>query len=99
MSQHIDAIFSDGVFRPQQPVHFADGEWVSLTIDTKNLAPVERDDSDDLSDIADLLDHEFMQECRRNFGNALPIEEIQRRMSVIKESLSDSIIEEREDRF
>jgi len=97
MSQYIDAIFNDGAFHPRQPVHFANGEWVKLTVDSATT-PTEVDD-DDLGDIDDLLDHEFISECQRNSGKALPIEEIQRRMSVIKGSLADDIIAEREDRF
>jgi predicted DNA-binding antitoxin AbrB/MazE fold protein len=97
MSQHIDTIFTDGAFRPQHPVDFTEGERVKLIVDS-NAKP-RGDLDDDLSDIDDLLDHEFMEECRRKQGKALPIEEIRRRLSAIPGSLADSIIQDREDRF
>jgi predicted DNA-binding antitoxin AbrB/MazE fold protein/predicted nucleic acid-binding protein len=48
MSQHIDAIFENGVFRPEAPVNIPDGQRVCLNVESK-AAP-----ADDLSDVADL---------------------------------------------
>jgi predicted DNA-binding antitoxin AbrB/MazE fold protein len=92
MSRRIDAIFEDGVFRPEAPVDFADGERVSLNIESKS-AP-----SDDLSDVQDLLDLEFMESCRQHAGNAPSLEEVRKVLSVFKGSLADRICEEPDER-
>lgn len=59
MSQLIDAVYVNGVFHPKQSVNIADGERVSLTVDAKSAG------TNDLSDVLDLLDNEFMESCRR----------------------------------
>ena len=50
MSQRIDAIFVNGVFRPETPVDVTDGQRVSLNIEPLSTP------ADDLSDVRDLLD-------------------------------------------
>lgn len=84
------------MFRPIHPVDVADGMPVSLTVE---VVPPPSDTDDDLSDIWDLLDHEYMEECRRKAGSAPSLEEVRRRLSAYKGSLADDIIAEREDRF
>ena len=91
MIQRVDAIFENGVFRPEQPVQVSDGQRVSLSIET----PV--DSPDDLSDIADLLDHEFMESCKTSV--ALPgLSEARAILSKFKGSLAEYISEERSER-
>lgn len=92
MSERIIAVFENGVFRPETPVHVADGERVTLSIDTPGNVP------DDLADIADLLDTEVMQVKRRS-EPAPTLEEVRQITSKFKGSLADSIVEDREDRI
>jgi len=100
MSQHIDAIFIDGVFRPQQPVDLAEGVRVSLTVESTSSPSPTPDDFDDLSDIDDLLDHEYVEECRRRLkGVVVPsLEEVRRMLSVYEGNLADDISAERDER-
>jgi predicted DNA-binding antitoxin AbrB/MazE fold protein len=92
MGQHIDAIFVNGVFRPEQPVNMADGERVSLTVDAKSSA------TDDLSDVLDLLDTEFMESCRQRSGKAPSLEAVRQKLAAYPGSLADLICEERNER-
>jgi predicted DNA-binding antitoxin AbrB/MazE fold protein len=92
MSQFIDAVFENGVFRPEQPVNIPNGQRVSLTID---LIPV---GVDDLADIGDLLDVEFMESCRQRSVNAPSLEEIRQTLGAFQGSLSNLIVEERDER-
>jgi predicted DNA-binding antitoxin AbrB/MazE fold protein len=92
MSQQIDATFIGGVFRPDRPVDIADGAQVSLTIVAK---PTE---VDDLADVADLLDVEFVSSCRQHAGNASSLEEVRTILGAYGRPLSELIIEEREER-
>jgi len=100
MSQYIDAIFTDGVFRPQQPVNLTEGEQVKLFVDKSKSEAIDADDSDDLSDIDDLLDHDYVEECRRRLGDKpVPtLEEVRRILSVYQGSLADDIAAERDER-
>jgi len=92
MSQHIDAIFINGVFRPVQPVSIADGERVSLTVDTK------LNGNDDLSDVFDLLDIDYADACRKKSGKAPSLDEVRAKLATYSGSLSDLIREERDER-
>lgn len=92
MSQQIAATFVNGVFRPEQPVQINEGQRVSLTVDTA-LPP-----ADDLSDVRDLLDVEFTEACRKNAGKAPKLEAVRRSLSVYCGSISDLIVEERDER-
>jgi predicted DNA-binding antitoxin AbrB/MazE fold protein len=92
MSQRIDAIFENGVFRPEVAVNIPDGERVLLHVESKG--PVR----DDLSDIADVLDIEYTEACRRRRGTAPSLEEVRRILSKFTGSLADRISEERDER-
>lgn len=91
MSQTIDAIYENGVFRPEEPVNVANGERVSLIIASKSA-------SADLTDVADLLDAEYMETCCRESGDAPSLEETRKTLNVFRGSLSDLICEERDER-
>ncbi len=91
MSQTIEAIYENGVFRPKEPVNVTNGERVSLIIASKS-------NSADLTDVADLLDAEYMQTCCRESGDAPSIEETRKTLNVFGGSLSDLICAEREER-
>ncbi len=91
MSQTIDAIYENGVFRPQEPVNLASGERVSLVIASKS-------NSVDLTDVADLLDVEYMERCFRELAAAPSVEETRQTLKVFRGSLSDVICQERDER-
>jgi predicted DNA-binding antitoxin AbrB/MazE fold protein len=93
MNQRIDAIFDNGAFYPQVPVFIPDGSRVTLEVTTPSDAV-----EDDLSDIQDLLDHEFMQSCRKATAPAVSLEETRKILSKYTGSLSDLISEERAER-
>lgn len=92
MNQRIDAIFENGVFRPETPVNIADGQRVSLDVEPKMVA------GDELHDVRDLLDREFMESCRERAGGAPSLEEVRKVLSAFKGSLADRISEERDER-
>ena len=92
MSQRIDAIFENGVFRPQVPVNLANGERVFLDVQPQ-LTPV-----DDLNNVRDLLDVEFMESCRQNAKHAPSMEEVRSLLSAFDGSLADRICQERDER-
>ena len=92
MSERIDAVFENGVFRPEVPVNITNGQRVSLDVKTKS-AP-----TDDLGDVADLLDVEFIESCRRNAQSAPSLDDIRKMLSTFDGSLSDRIAEERDER-
>ena len=92
MNQRIDAIFENGVFRPETPVNIPNGERVSLNVESKNVS------ADDLSDARDLLDTEFVESCRRHDVPAPSIDEARAILSVFTGSLAERITEERDER-
>lgn len=92
MIQRIDAVYENGIFRPEAPVNIANGERVSLSVERK-AAPV-----DDLGDVSDLLDTEYMESCRQHTGHAPLLAEVQRVLSAFPGSLADRISEERDER-
>ncbi len=91
MNQHIDAIYVNGVFRPEQPVNIADGERVSLTVAAKSSA------IDDLSDVFDLLDTEFMDSCRTQPESTTTLAALRQKMSAYAGSLAELIRVERDE--
>ena len=92
MSLRIDAIFENGVFRPEVPVNMANGQRVSLNVETSAIPP------NDLQDVADLLDAELLDSCRRNGVDAPSLEEVRCVLSVFEGSLADRIAEDRDER-
>jgi predicted DNA-binding antitoxin AbrB/MazE fold protein len=91
MTQRIDAIFENGVFRPELPVNIANGQRVSLDVESTTGC------ANDLSDVADLLDLEFMAACSKNGSPAPLLEEVQHMLSAFDGSLADRIVDERDD--
>lgn len=92
MSERIDAIFENGVFRPEVPVNIPNGERVSLDVERQPMA------DDDLADVQDLLDHEYIRKCQQNAGPAPSLEEVRKALSAFKGSISDLISQERDER-
>lgn len=92
MSQQFDAIFENGVFRPEKPVNVRNGERVSLTLNEKFAAGA------DMADVIDLLDVEFMECCRAKGHKAPSLESVRQVLAVYEGSLADRIGEERDER-
>jgi len=92
MIQHIDAVFENGVFRPEVPVDIRNGQRVSLDIELKSLP------ADDLADIADLLDTAYMDSCRQHSVNVPSLEEVRTVLAAFQGSLAEQISEERDGR-
>lgn len=92
MSERIDAIFENGVFRPEVPVNITNGQRVSLDVETKNTV------ADDLGDVVDLLDVGFMESCRHNGTVAPSLDEVRNILGQYNGSLADRIAEERDER-
>ena len=92
MSQRIDAIFESGVFRPEFPVNIPNGQRVSLDVEFQSPC------TDDLNDIQDLLDIEFMESCRQNAQHAPSLEEARKVLSAFEGSLAERIAQERDER-
>jgi predicted DNA-binding antitoxin AbrB/MazE fold protein len=92
MNERIDAIFENGVFRPEVPVNITNGERVSLEIQRRKAS------ANDLSDVLDLLDMELMESCRQNAKQVPSIEEVQAVLSAFDGSLADRICQERDER-
>jgi predicted DNA-binding antitoxin AbrB/MazE fold protein len=88
----IPAIFENGAFRPEQPVDIRDGVRGSLTV---NVLPAV---ADDLSDVASLLDADFIEACRHRAGKAPPWERVRAMLGAYRGLLAELICEEREDR-
>ena len=92
MSERIEAVFENGIFRPQVPVTIAEGQRVSLNVEAQPAI------GDDLSDVQDLLDLEFMESCRKQARRAPPLDDVRRMLSGFDGSLADRISEERDER-
>jgi predicted DNA-binding antitoxin AbrB/MazE fold protein len=92
MSERIEAVYQGGVFHPQVPVSVPEGERVSLDVGSANTIP------EDLLDVADLLDNEFIAACQRRNNGTPSLDEVRRGLSVVPGSLSDRIIAERDER-
>lgn len=92
MNQRIDAIFTNGVFHPARPVNIPDGEHVLLHVESRHVP------ADDLSDVEDLLDVEFMESCRQKTAQVLSLEEVRKKLGAFTGSLADRISEERDER-
>jgi predicted DNA-binding antitoxin AbrB/MazE fold protein len=91
MSQHIHAIFEKGVFRPEVPVYLPEGQRVSLDVTSESVA------EDDLCDVADLLDSDYITSCRQKLGAAPTLEEARTILSAYSGSLADAISDERDE--
>ena len=91
MSHRIDAIFENGVFRPEVPVNIPNGERVSLDVEVQTKR------TDDLCDVQDLLDVEYMESCCQNGKHAPSLEEVRKLLSAFDGSLADRIAQERDE--
>jgi predicted DNA-binding antitoxin AbrB/MazE fold protein len=91
MIQRINATFENGVFRPSVPVNIAEGQNVSLAIEKLGL-------QEELRDVEDLLDREFVESCRQNVGSVVPIPQLHKILEGFSGNLAESISAERDER-
>lgn len=92
MNHRIDAIFENGTFRPEVPVNIPNGQRVSLSVEPKCAR------QDDLNDVDDLLDTEFMESCRRQTTATPSLEDVRKALSAFRGSLANRMVEERDER-
>src|ERR1043165_5521459 len=92
MGKRVDAIFENGVFRPESPVQIADGQRVSLDVETRAVS------DDSLDDVRDLLDLEFTDFCKQHAAQPPSLSEVQKLTSAFNGSLADRISAERDER-
>jgi len=92
MGKRVDAIFENGVFCPESPVQIADGQRVSLDIETRAV------NADSLGDVRDLLDLEFTDFCKQRSAEAPSLSEVQELTSAFNGSLADRISAARDER-
>ncbi len=107
MAQRINAIFEDGVFRPQASVDLAsidlaNGERVSLEVFPPGppicVGPDKVVAVDGLDGVLDLLDPEFMGSNQTTPQLAPTLEEARRLLSGFTGSLADRVSQERDER-
>ncbi|HEY2414077.1 MAG TPA: antitoxin family protein [Pirellulaceae bacterium] len=91
MNQRIDAIFEKGIFRPEVPVHIAEGQRVSLNVESPSAA------LDDIRDVKDLLDAEFMDSCRQSTGDVPSLAQTRKLLSALQGSLAERVSQERDE--
>jgi predicted DNA-binding antitoxin AbrB/MazE fold protein len=84
MSRTVQAIYSDGAFRPLDPVPYQDQERVVLTVENIGGA-------DDI-----LLDHEFLSYCETQADDSVLLEDVRQALSKIPGTLADDIRAERD---
>jgi predicted DNA-binding antitoxin AbrB/MazE fold protein len=92
MSQRIEAIFDNGVFRPDGPVNIPEGQRVSLTIDSASAS------GDELNELRELLDADFMEFCRQHAASAPSLKEVSKLLNGFDGSLAGRIVQERDER-
>ena len=91
MTNHVDAVYENGVLRPLEPLPLEEHQRVRVTISSisgDSLAP--------------LVDQSFLQQARKEVAAAgyIPTHEELRRMTAKDtSSWSEAIIAEREERF
>ena len=91
MTNHVDAVYENGVLRPLEPLPLEEHQHVRVTISSIS------GDS-----LASLVDRSFLEQARREVAAAgyIPTHEEVRRMTAKDpSSWSEAIIAEREERF
>ena len=86
MTNPMEAIYENGVFRPLAPVSCHERERVLLTVES--LGDAEEN----------LLDHEFLAYCETQADDSVPLEAVRLALSKIPGSLTDDIRAERDGR-
>lgn len=92
MSTWIEALYEKGAFHPKSPVHVAEGQHVSLHVEPA------RSGADDLSNVRDLLDDEFIHYCQQQANQAPSLALVRTTLASFHGSLAERIAEERDER-
>jgi predicted DNA-binding antitoxin AbrB/MazE fold protein len=91
MTNHVDAVYENGVLRPLEPLPLEEHQRVRVTISSISA-----------DSLASLVDRSFLEQARREVAAAgyIPTHEEVRRMTAKDpSSWSEAIIAEREERF
>jgi predicted DNA-binding antitoxin AbrB/MazE fold protein len=91
MTNHVDAVYENGVLRPLAPLPLEEHQRVRVTISSISGDP-----------LASLVDQSFLEQARKEVAAAgyIPTHEDVRRMTAKDtSSWSEAIIAEREERF
>jgi predicted DNA-binding antitoxin AbrB/MazE fold protein len=86
-----DAIYENGTLRPLEHIELSENQQVRVTVWPKVTDP-------GLRGLEDLIDWEYMEECRERAaeGPVPTLEEVREMLSKIPGSLADDIIAERQ---
>jgi predicted DNA-binding antitoxin AbrB/MazE fold protein len=79
------AVYENGVLRPLSPLPLREKQTVALTI------------TESLGWLDDLLDAEFVEQCRQDPQDAPSLEEVRRLLSAGPGSLSEAVLANRDD--
>ena len=79
------AVYENGMLRPLTPLPLKEKQTVALTI------------TESLGWLDDLLDTEFVEQCRQDSGDAPSLEEVRRLLSAGPGSLSEALLADRDD--
>ena len=91
MTNHVDAVYENGVLRPLEPLPLEEHQHVRVTISSISA-----------DSLASLVDRSFLEQAREEVAAAgyIPTHEEVRRMTAKDpSSWSEAIIAEREERF
>jgi predicted DNA-binding antitoxin AbrB/MazE fold protein len=84
MSRTVQAIYTNGAFRPLEPVSFQEQERVVITVENAGTAE------------ENLLDHEFLSYCETQADDSVSLEDVRRALAKIPGSLAIDIRVERD---
>ena len=91
MNKSFQAIFESGVLKPLEPLPLKDRDVVTLIVAGRNGSPPVEDEWDDI------IDHDLVATAEAEAEGEIPLEELRKRLSKIRGSMSDVVIEERGD--
>jgi predicted DNA-binding antitoxin AbrB/MazE fold protein len=86
MTRTLKAVYENGVLRPLEALPFREKEVVNVTVT----------DSAGVSD--ELVDTEFLKDCRELADGCVTLEQVRASLSKIPGSMADQIIHDRNDR-
>ena len=90
MQKSIGAVYENGLLRPLEPLHLAERQVVSLTIDESAVA---------LADDYDLLDQELLTSLAVDELPEVSLEQVRAALAKIPGSMTAAFAAEREERF
>jgi predicted DNA-binding antitoxin AbrB/MazE fold protein len=85
MSRTIQAIFTNGAFRPLEPIQCREQERVVITVENADTAE------------ESLLDHDFLKYCETQADDSVSLEDVRQALAKIPGSLANDIRGERDE--